>query len=190
MVKVIKRSGEEEEFLEDKVYNSLINAGASEEVAKQIVKELKDWIKIEGFGKISTDEIRRFIFNRLRVLEPDVLESWQFYDRIFKGRITFSDGKVLVVDKGHLYLGRKVKDIGNKGLDNSEEVKEILEELKEDMKYGLSPKTVNARLYALFMGVLRKKDMPKEEKIKSIELINNFRKEMGWKPYELKQPIQ
>jgi len=26
MVKVIKRSGEEEEFLEDKVYNSLINA--------------------------------------------------------------------------------------------------------------------------------------------------------------------
>ena len=37
------------------------------------------------------------------------LESWQFYDRIFKGRITFSDGKVLVVDKGHLYLGRKLK---------------------------------------------------------------------------------
>ena len=63
MVKVIKRSGKEEEFLEDKVYNSLINAGASEEVAKQIVKELKDWIKTEGFGKISTDEIRRFIFN-------------------------------------------------------------------------------------------------------------------------------
>jgi hypothetical protein len=25
--------------------------------------------------------------------------------------------------------------------------------------------------------------------MKSIELINNFRKEMGWKPYELKQPI-
>jgi hypothetical protein len=189
MVKVIKRSGKEEEFLEDKIYNSLINAGASEEVAKQIVKELKDWIKTEGFGKISTDDIRRFVFNRLRVLEPDVLESWQFYDRIFKGRITFSDGKILIIDKGHLYLGRKVKDMGNKGLDRSEEVKEILEELKEDMRYGLSPKIVNARLYALFMGVLRKKDMPKEEKMKSIELINNFRKEMGWKPYELKQPI-
>ena len=58
------------------------------------------------------------------------------------------------------------------------------------MKYGLSPKTVNARLCALFMGVLKKKDMPKEEKMKSIELINNFRKEMGWRPYELKQPIQ
>jgi transcriptional regulator NrdR family protein len=42
MVKVIKRSGKEEEFLGDKVYNSLINASTSEEVAKQIVKELKD----------------------------------------------------------------------------------------------------------------------------------------------------
>ena len=80
--------------------------------------------------------------------------------------------------------------MGNNGLDRSEEVKEILKELKEDMKYGLSPKTVNDRLYALFMLVLKKKDIPKEEKMKSIELINNFRKEMGWKPYELKQPIQ
>ena len=32
--------------------------------------------------------------------------------------------------------------------------------------------------------------MLKEEKMKSIEVINNFRKEMGWKPYGLKQSIQ
>jgi len=32
--------------------------------------------------------------------------------------------------------------------------------------------------------------MLKEEKMKSIEVINNFRKEMRWKLYELKQPIQ
>ncbi len=70
----------------------------------------------------------------------------------------------MVIDKVHLYLGRKVKDIGNKRLDRSEKVKEILEELKEDMKYGLSPKTVNARLYALFMDVLRKKICLKKKK--------------------------
>jgi len=63
-------------------------------------------------------------------LEPDVLESWQFYDRIFKGRITFSDGKVLVVDKGHLYLGRKVKDIGNKGLDRVRRSKRNIRRIK------------------------------------------------------------
>jgi hypothetical protein len=31
--------------------------------------------------------------------------------------------------------------------------------------------------------------MPREEKIKAIELINKFREELGWKPYELKQPL-
>ncbi|MFZ8801039.1 MAG: hypothetical protein ACO2ON_02560 [Candidatus Nanopusillus sp.] len=49
-------------------------------------------------------------------------------------------------------------------MNRSEEVKEILEELKEDIKYSLFPKIINSRLYALFMGVLRKKYMPKEEK--------------------------
>jgi nucleoside-diphosphate-sugar epimerase len=118
-----------------------------------------------------------------------VADAWQFYDRVFKGRLTFDDGKLLVVEKGRLYLGRKVKDIGNRGLTSAEEVREILEELREDMEYGVSPKVINARLYALFMGVLKKKDMPREEKIKAIELINKFREELGWKPYELKQPL-
>lgn len=184
MVRVVKRSGKEEEFLEDKVYNSLIKAGASEEVAKQIVKELKE--KIKNREKISTDEIRRFVLNRLEQLQPEAAESWKFYDRIFKGRITFENGKAIVVEKGHLYLGRKVKDFGGKGLINSEQVKEILDELKEDMEYGLSPRIINARLYALFMGILHKKDMDIKEKEKSIELINEFRKSLGWKPYELK----
>ena len=75
----------------------------------------------------------------------------------------------MIIDKGHLYLGRKVKDIGNNGLDRSEKIKEILKELKEDIKYSLSPKTVNARLYALFMGVLRKKIcLKKKNKINRI----------------------
>jgi len=39
------------------------------------------------------------------------------------------------------------------------------------------------KLYALFMWYIKKKDMTKEEKMKSIELINNFRKEIGQKPY-------
>ncbi|MEZ0248408.1 MAG: ATP cone domain-containing protein [Thermoproteus sp.] len=187
MVKVAKRSGAEEEYLEDKVYNALRDAGASDEVAREIVKELNERVKKRE--KISTDEIRRFVLTRLRQLEPEAADAWQFYDRVFKGRITFEDGKAVVVEKGRLYLGRKVKDVGGKGLTNAEEVKEILDELKEDMDYGLSPKVVNARLYALFMGVLKKKDMPVEEKRKAIELINKFREELGWKPYELKRPL-
>jgi Ca2+-binding EF-hand superfamily protein len=187
MVKVVKRSGVEEEYLSDKVYKALRDAGASEEAAREIVKELDEWVKKSH--KISTDQIRRFVLTRLRRLEPEVADAWQFYDRVFKGRLTFDDGKLLVVEKGRLYLGRKVKDIGNRGLTSAEEVREILEELREDMEYGVSPKVINARLYALFMGVLKKKDMPREEKIKAIELINKFREELGWKPYEPKQPL-
>ncbi|TRM80381.1 ATP-binding protein, partial [Sulfolobus sp. D5] len=73
---------------------------------------------------------------------------------------------------------------------NSDQVKEILDELQEDLDYGLSRATINARLYALFMGVLRSKQMPKNEKEKSVKLINEFREKLGWKPYELKRPIE
>ncbi|MGC9169680.1 MAG: ATP cone domain-containing protein [Thermoproteus sp.] len=189
MVKVVKRSGKEEEYLDEKVYKALLDAGASDEVAREIVKELDEWLKSGRRGKISTDEIRRFVLTRLRRLEPEVADAWQFYDRVFKGRITFEDGKAVVVEKGRLYLGRKVKDVSSKGLSTAEEVKEILDELREDMEYGLSPKVVNARLYALFMGVLKKKDMPPEEKRKAVELINKFREELGWRPYELKRDL-
>ncbi|BFH73848.1 hypothetical protein SJAV_17920 [Sulfurisphaera javensis] len=187
MTKVIKRTQEEEEYLPDKIYNSLIRAGASDEVAKEIVNEINE--KIKNRDKISTDEIRRYVLTRLSQLEPEAADAWQFFDRVFKGRITFLDGKAIVVDKGKLYLGRSVKDFGPH-LVNSEQVKEILDELKEDMEYGLSPKVINARLYALFMGVLHDKRMNVEEKEKSIELINEFRKSLGWKPYELKEPLE
>ncbi|AGJ63911.1 ATP-cone domain-containing protein [Sulfolobus islandicus LAL14/1] len=172
----------------DKLYKALINAGASEEVAKQIVKEMDE--RVKNREKISTDEIRRYVLTRLQQLEPEVADAWQFYDRIFKGRITFENGKAIVVDKGRLYLGRKVKDFNGKGLENSEQVKEILDEIKEEMEYGLSPKVVNARLYALFMGVLHKKDMSESEKEKAIKYINEFRESLGWKPYELKYPLK
>ncbi|BFI77022.1 ATP cone domain-containing protein [Sulfurisphaera ohwakuensis] len=187
MTKVIKRSGREEEYLSDKLYNALIRAGASDEVAKEIVKEIEE--KIKDREKISTDEIRRYVLTRLQQLEPEVADAWQFYDRVFKGRITFENGKAVVVEKGRLYLGRKVKDFSGKGLESAEQVNDILEELKEDMDYGLSPKIINARLYALYMGVLHKKDMPVSEKEKAIKYINDFRESLGWKPYELKYPL-
>ncbi|TRM85215.1 ATP-binding protein [Sulfolobus sp. F3] len=186
MVRIKKRNGEYEEFNETKLYNSIIATGASPEVAHDIVEEVKKKLK-EG---MSTDEIRRIVMIKLKELDPNELEAWKFYDRIMKGRITFDDGKAIVVEKGHLYLGRKVSDFGGKGLINSDQVKEILDELQEDLDYGLSRATINARLYALFMGVLRSKQMPKNEKEKSVKLINEFREKLGWKPYELKRPIE
>ena len=185
MLKIIKRDGRKEEFNKEKIYKACLATGASEESARDIAEEVSKNVK-EG---MTTDEIRRMVLTKLSKADEDATEAWRFYDRIAKGRITFEDGKVIVVKRGHLYLGRQVKDIGQKGLSNSEEVKEIIKELKEDMFYGLPRRTINARLYALFMGVLKSRHMPKEEKEKSIGFINDFRKELGWKPYELKFPL-
>jgi len=184
--RVRKRSGALEEFDPKKIYESCIAAGAPPEVAHEIAKEVEQKV----YDGISTDEIRRYVLVRLRELAPHAFEAWAFYDRVTKGRITFEDGKALVVEKGHLYLGRSVRDVGPKGLSHSEEVAGILRELEEDLQYGVSKATINARLYALFMGVLKSKAMPREEKEKSIQLINEFGRKLGWQPYELKRPLE
>jgi len=183
--RVRKRSGALEDFDPKKVYDACLAAGAPPEIAHEIAKEVEQ----RAYDGMSTDEIRRYVLARLKELAPHAYEAWTFYDRVAKGRITFEDGKMLIVDKGHLYLGRTVKDVGPKGLSNAEEVAGILKELEEDLQYGVSKATINARLYALFMGILKSKKMPVEEKKKAIELVNQFREKLGWKPYELKLPL-
>jgi transcriptional repressor NrdR len=49
-----KRSGREEEYLSDKVYNASRDTGTSDEVAREIMKEHE---LVKRRGKVSTDEI-------------------------------------------------------------------------------------------------------------------------------------
>jgi len=86
-------------------------------------------------------------------------------------------------------LGRQVRDIKPEGLSHSREVKQILEEMEEDLKHGISPLTINARTRILFLAVLHSSKMSKSEKMKSIKLINKFRRQLGWKLFKLKKPI-
>jgi hypothetical protein len=44
------------------------------------------------------------------------------------------------------------------------------------MEYGLSPRIVNTKFNVLYIDMLKKKDMPREEKLKSMEL---FREKLG-----------
>jgi len=185
-IRVIKVDGREEDFDKEKIVRSCMNAGATEKDAHEIADEIEKKVT-DG---MRTTEIRRFVLKELRKRNPEWADNWEFYDRITKGRITYEDGKFIVVNKGHLYLGWQVRDIGPKGLSHAEEVKAILDEMEEDLKHGISPRTIQARTYVLFMGVLRSKKMPKEEKEKAIKLINDFRQRHGWKPYEIKKPIE
>lgn len=186
MVKIVKRDGTLEEFDPEKIYKSCVNAGAPPEIARDITEEVSKKVH-DG---MTTDEIRRMVLARLSVDAPQAAEAWRFYDRVVKGRITFEDGKMIVVEKGYLYLGRQIKDISPRGLSHSKEVKDIINELEEDLEYGVPRRTINARLYALFMGVLRTRKMSVEEKSKAIDIINEFREKLGWKTYELKRPLE
>lgn len=185
MVKIVKVDGRLEEFDKEKVVQSCIKAGASEEVARKIASEVAQKVK-EG---TRTTEIRRMVLRRLREANPEWADNWEFYDRVVKGRITFENGKFIVVQKGNLYLGWQVRDIGPKGLSNVEEVEGILRELEEDLEHGVPRRTVQSRTYVLLMAVLRSKHMKPEDKRKAVELINKFREKQGWKPFTLKKPI-
>ncbi|MGQ4915954.1 MAG: ATP cone domain-containing protein [Candidatus Asgardarchaeia archaeon] len=186
MVKITKFDGRTEEFDKEKIVKSCMNVGASESVAREIADAVEKKVT-EG---TKTTEIRRMVLRKLRERNPEWADNWEFYDRIVKGRITYEDGKFIVVDKGNLYLGKQVRDIGPKGLSNAEEVAAILAEMEEDLEHGVSPKTIQARTYVLFMAVLRSKKMSKEDKERAIKYINQFREKHGWKPYTLKKPLE
>jgi hypothetical protein len=184
-IRVVKMDGSFEDFDKEKIVKACINAGATEKDAREIAEEVSKKI---GDG-VTTREIRSMVLDMLEEKNPEWRDSWEFYDRIVKGRITFEKGKFVEVKKGNLYLGREVRDIGEPGLSNVEEVKGILRELEEDIKHGIPSKKIHSRTYVLFMAVLKSKKMNKEEKLKAIEAINEFRKKMGWKPFELKKPL-
>jgi len=177
--KIVKRNGKLEDFDVEKLKKALLRAGASEEVASDIAR----YVAARVHEGMTTDEIRRLVVTKLAAEDPAAAEAFRFYDRVAKGRITFEDGKMVVVEKGRLYLGREVRDIGPKGLSSVEEVEGILEELEEDLRYGVPRRTINARLYALYMAVLKTGKMNASDKKRAVEAINNFRARLGWKPY-------
>ncbi len=184
-VRIVKMDGSTEEFDPSKVERACIAAGATPEAAREIAEEVASRVT-EG---TTTREIRSMVLEELERRDPQWADNWKFYDRIVKGRITYEGGKFVVVEKGHLYLGREVRDVGKPGLDSVEDVKGILRELEEDLEHGISRRTINARTRVLFLAVLRSKKMSKEDKLKAIEAINEFRKKLGWKTFELKKPL-
>lgn len=186
--KVIKMDGRVEEYQRQKLVSSLMNAGAPEDIANKIADRIEK--KIEAKEEVTTRELREHALEELEKENPEWRDNWVFYDRIIKGRVTYERGKFVVVKKGRLYLGREVRDIGEPGLSDLEEVKGILRELEEDLEHGIPRRTIASRTYVLYMAVLRNKKMDKETKKKAIDLINEFRKEQGWKPFVPKKPIQ
>ena len=187
MVKVVKRDGREEEFVKEKIVVSCFKAGAPIEVAREIADSISSRVK-EG---TTTEEIAKMVLEELERRNPEWSANYELYDLLVKGRVTYERGRYFIVPKGHpLYLGTQVRDIGERGLSSPEEVAGILEQLREDLEHGISRATIHRRTYILFLAVLRTSKMSKEDKLKSIEMINKFREEMGWRPFKLKRSLR
>ena len=186
--KVEKMDGRVEEFDQEKLIRSLMNAGAPEDVAKRIAERIEEEIKDRE--RVTTRELRELALRELEKENPEWRDNWVFYDRIVKGRITFERGKFVVVEKGNLYLGREVRDIGKPGLSDLAEVAGILRELQEDLDHGVPRRTIANRTYVLYMAVLKSKHLDAKEKKQAIEMINEFRMKQGWKPYKPKKPLE
>jgi len=105
-------------------------------------------------------------------------------------RLTYEKGRMHKVPQGqYVYLGWQVRDYKPKGLSHVKEVKGILREMDEDLKHGVSPRTINARSRILFLAVLHDQDLTKQQKKAAIKAINEWRKKHGWKPFEIKKPL-
>ncbi|RLE62883.1 MAG: ATP-binding protein [Thermoprotei archaeon] len=185
MPKVLKRDGREEDFIKEKIVISCYKAGAPIDTAREIAEEVGRRVR----ERITTDQIREIVLKELEKRNPEWRGNYEFYDALVKGRVTYEKGRFVEIPRGPLYLSREVADIGEKGLSEVEEVEAILQQLKEDLVHGISRATIHRRTYILFLAVLRSSKMNREEKLKAIDSINRFRKEMGWKPFRLTRPL-
>lgn len=193
---VIKADGRRERFSREKLESSIVKAcvdvGVSEKKARKIAKKIADKVieRIKGKKEVPSSALRRMVLTELRRKKPEAADGWEFYDYIVKGRVTYHDGKYVIVPPGQkVYLGWQVRDIPPPGLSHLEEVEGILREMDEDLEHGISRRTIHARSRILFLAVLRSKKMDPETKKKAIELINRWRMKHGWKPFEVKRPI-
>ncbi len=185
---IIKMDGTAQPYDREKLVESIIKAGASKKTAEKIADIVEK--EIADRKEVTTRTIRSIVLRELRKRDPKAWDNWVFYDRIVKNRITYERGKFVVIEKGSLYLGREVRDIGKPGLSDIEEVAAIIRELQEDYDHGVPKRTINARTWVLFMAVLKSKHMDPETKKKAINMINDFRAKFGWKPFVPKKPIE
>ncbi len=83
-MKVLKRDGREEDFIIEKLIVSMIKAGAPADVARKIAKDIEEELK--GREKVTTEELREMVLNRLKKENPEWYENWRVYDRAVKRR--------------------------------------------------------------------------------------------------------
>ena len=74
---VIKKSGNKEEFIPEKIVTATIKSGAPPEKAREIAKKITEVEKKE----VKTVEIRKIVLDELKNINPDWHENFLAYDK-------------------------------------------------------------------------------------------------------------
>ncbi len=77
MLTIIKRSGQEVEFLKDKIENSMRNAGIGRETAETVAKA------IEHHPGITTSEVRNRVIGGIKNGEPQAAKQYESHPKKF-----------------------------------------------------------------------------------------------------------
>ncbi len=77
---VLKRDGQKESFIKEKIVVSAVKTGASLEVARGIADKIEKHPKEE----VKTSEIRKSVLDELTLHNPDLPKRWLSYDKSVK----------------------------------------------------------------------------------------------------------
>jgi len=78
--KVIKKNGEEEQFIKEKIVVSAVKAGASVKVARNIAKQVEE----DSEDELKTKWIREYVLNKLKYYNKEWHDNWKNYDERVK----------------------------------------------------------------------------------------------------------
>ena len=77
---VIKKDGDKEKFIKEKIVVSAVKSGASLKIARDIADKIEKHPKDE----IKTSEIRKSVLDELTLHNPDLPKRWLNYDKNIK----------------------------------------------------------------------------------------------------------
>ncbi|AFH42567.1 ATPase [Fervidicoccus fontis] len=85
-ISVLKRNGEKEEFMPEKIIVSLVKTGATPEVARKIAKIIEGRLLERGVSEIATKDLMKEVLELLKKENEEWYNNWLVFDRAVKKR--------------------------------------------------------------------------------------------------------
>ena len=82
MYQIIKKDGVAQEYDANKLFSSILNAGASTEEAQQVVSQIEGWLGEQaenGVTETSSNDLRSEVSDALMDVNPDAAQTYSSY---------------------------------------------------------------------------------------------------------------